>query len=695
MQYYTESLTSYKRLKTRPVRIGDLWIGGDHPIRMQTMTTTDTMDTGATVEQTIRCIEAGAELVRITAPSKKEAENLRVIRDELRRRGYTTPLVADIHFTPNAAEIAARIVEKVRVNPGNYVDKKKFEQIDYTDAEYAAEIDRIRERFTPLVRICKEHGTAMRIGTNHGSLSDRIMSRYGDTPMGMVESAMEFLRIARAEDYHQVVLSMKSSNPQVMVQAYRLLIRQMQDEFGECYPLHLGVTEAGDGEEGRIKSAIGIGTLLEDGIGDTIRVSLTEDPELEIPVCKDLVKRYTDLTPGPSPKVEGNSSLPPSGEGWGGGLTYDPYSYRRRGTFAVTNIGDHNVPVVIADLSKLNMIVPSDLRHVGYTYNEATDKWTIGDTAADFIFTGHLPVLFALPGTLRVIQYPATWEQTIEQHAIEAEDVLEKYFPIFDDAGYAAARAKSRTLNFVMLDAFSDGSSDVSPHLEAFANDPSVVLCLSSTNKNAVQSVRRLVVELDTKGLRNPIVLITDSGWQTADEHLVHFGVEAGALLLDGIGDGICLGMNAAAYNVFDQYNTLSGRRYTTGADSAERFLNHTAFSILQATRTRISKTEYISCPSCGRTLFDLQETTAKIRAVTNHLKGVKIAIMGCIVNGPGEMADADFGYVGSGPGKITLYQGKEVVKRNVPSEVAVDELINLLKTAGAWVEPAGAMLDV
>ena len=293
MQLYCESLTEYKRLSTLEVKIGDLLLGNHNPIRVQTMTTTDTMDTQATVAQTIRCIEAGAELVRITAPSKTEAENLKLIKDELRKRGYTTPLVADIHFTPNAAEIAARIVEKVRVNPGNYVDKKKFEYIEYTDADYLEEIDRIRERFTPLVKICKEYGTAMRIGTNHGSLSDRIMSRYGDSPMGMVESAMEFLRIARDESYHNIILSMKSSNPQVMVQAYRMLAQTMQQEFGVCYPLHLGVTEAGDGEDGRIKSAIGIGTLLEDGIGDTIRVSLTEDPEFEIPVCLDLVKRYT------------------------------------------------------------------------------------------------------------------------------------------------------------------------------------------------------------------------------------------------------------------------------------------------------------------------------------------------------------------------------------------------------------------
>ncbi len=354
------------------------------------MTTTDTMDTIATVEQSIRCIEAGAELVRITAPSKKEAENLQNIKDELRKRGYTTPLIADIHFTPNAAEIAARIVEKVRVNPGNYVDKKKFEFIEYTDADYVEEIERIRDRFTPLVKICREYGTAMRIGTNHGSLSDRIMSRYGDTPMGMVESAMEFLRIARAESYHNIILSMKSSNPQVMVQAYRLLIQQMQSEFNECYPLHLGVTEAGDGEDGRVKSAAGIGTLLEDGIGDTIRVSLTEDPEFEIPVCRDLVKRYSPPTPqrgeletSKNDRQNVSSSIPPSGGGGAippldGGeatLPYSPFAYRRRPTFEVGNIGAKHVPVVIADFSKLESITPKSLQSIGYTYNENTDKF--------------------------------------------------------------------------------------------------------------------------------------------------------------------------------------------------------------------------------------------------------------------------------------------------------------------------------
>ncbi len=376
MQLYCNSLTAYGRLKTREVKIGNLLLGNLHPVRVQTMTTTDTMDTIATVEQTIRCIEAGAELVRITAPSKKDAENLLNIKNELHKRGYTTPLVADIHFTPNAAEIAARIVEKVRVNPGNYVDKKKFEQIEYTDAEYAEEIDRIRDRFTPLVKICKEYGTAMRIGTNHGSLSDRIMSRYGDTPMGMVESAMEFLRIARNESYHNIVLSMKASNTLVMVQAYRLLVNTMLEEFGEIYPLHLGVTEAGDGEDGRIKSAVGIGALMEDGLGDTIRVSLTEDPEFEIPVCKDLVKRYenrehhspiADLLQKIKSTVNRQLSTDETSSVSRQRLTlpYNPFEYKRRITHEVNNIGGTLVPVVVADFMQKERINAADLKAIG------------------------------------------------------------------------------------------------------------------------------------------------------------------------------------------------------------------------------------------------------------------------------------------------------------------------------------------
>ncbi len=668
MQYYSESLTSYKRVQTRPVKVGNLVIGGGHPIRVQTMTTTDTMDTEATVAQVIRCIEAGAELVRVTAPSKKEAENLANIKAVLQAKGYTTPLVADIHFTPNAAEIAAKIVEKVRVNPGNYVDKKKFEQIDYTDAEYIEEIERIRERFTPLVLVCKEHGTAMRIGTNHGSLSDRIMSRYGDTAIGMVESAMEVLRIARSLDYHQIILSMKSSNPQVMVQAYRLLIQQMHQEFNELYPLHLGVTEAGDGEDGRIKSAIGIGTLLEDGIGDTIRVSLTEDPELEIPVCKDLVKRYADKSDQNADQLPAIAQLP-----------YSPFEYKRNNTIAVKNIGGKQVPVVVADLSHLTNIKEADLVAIGYTYDAITDKWAISDAAADYVFIGQAPLDFNLPGTLSIIAAPTVC--TLANNT-------EKYHPIIDAASFMAFDAKHPQLNFVQVDCYSDHHPIADELLLQIAKDTTVVFCLSSQCKNAMQAVRRMAIKLMQLDIHQPIVLVTDSKWQTTDEHLIHFAIETGALLLEGIGDGICLGLTKDAYEASVTGSNVSGRNYFNNA-SLEQLLNTTAFGILQATRTRISKTEYISCPSCGRTLFELQETTAKIRAVTNHLKGLKIAIMGCIVNGPGEMADADFGYVGSGVGKITLYKGKEVMKRNIDSAVAVDELILLLKEHNAWVEPS------
>jgi (E)-4-hydroxy-3-methylbut-2-enyl-diphosphate synthase len=654
MELYAESLTEYKRLATLEVKVGDLLLGNFNPIRIQTMTTTDTMNTKATVEQSIRCIEAGAELVRITAPSKNEAENLLNIKNELRKRGYATPLVADIHFTPNAAEIAARIVEKVRVNPGNYVDKKKFELIEYSDADYHEEIERIRNRFTPLVKICKEYGTAMRIGTNHGSLSDRIMSRYGDTPIGMVESAMEFLRIAESENYYNIVLSMKSSNPQVMVEAYRLLIENMHSELRHCYPLHLGVTEAGDGEDGRIKSAIGIGTLLEDGIGDTIRVSLTEDPEFEIPVCKDIVKRYVDKKGTAVPPIEKSS------------LTFLSSNVKRP-SFEIENIGGKHVPVVIADFSKKNNITPQDLEDIGYKYNVITDKWTIGDMAADYVFCADKNVDFTLPGTLRIINNYNTWKDAADK---------EKSIPIFDEKQYLNNEIiKSQSINFVMLDCYSElyPQPDKKSLFEKLKHDTTAVICLSSTNKNAMQSIRRMFIELEENDIKNPAIIICYSNDDTMDESLIHYAIETGALLLEGFGNGICLGYH------YDDKNRLPDNK----------LLNSIAFGILQATRTRISKTEYISCPSCGRTLFDLQETTAKIRAVTNHLKGVKIAIMGCIVNGPGEMADADFGYVGSGTGKITLYRGKEIIKRSVPEEIAVEELINLLKESEAWVEPA------
>jgi (E)-4-hydroxy-3-methylbut-2-enyl-diphosphate synthase len=659
-------MTAYRRLKTLEVKIGDLLLGNEHPIRVQTMTTTDTMDTAATVAQTIRCIEAGAELVRITAPSKKEAENLQLIKDELRRRGYRTPLVADIHFTPNAAEIAARIIEKVRINPGNYVDKKKFEFIEYTDADYLEEIDRIRERFTPLVRICKEYGTAMRIGTNHGSLSDRIMSRYGDTPMGMVESAMEFLRIARGESFHNIVLSMKSSNPQVMVQAYRLLVQAMQDEFSVCYPLHLGVTEAGDGEDGRIKSAIGIGTLLEDGIGDTIRVSLTEDPEFEIPVCRDLVKRYAERQI--RSQESGNSGGIPELKT----IPWSPFEYRRRESLVLGNIGGKQVPVVLGDFSDTNILNPETLQSIGYVYNAETDKWNISDAAADYIYTGIRIPDFPLPGTLKVICDHQTWE------TVKSDD---KYLPLLTVEKYFDLLSKPAVPHFVVFDV---SRFEVWPSLIAALHaDENVILCLQTSHFHAMPSVRRFVAELMEHGIHCPVLICVESREETVDEQLIHLSTDAGALFLEGIGDGIWLRNNMQEIRNIK----VSGRTYLEVRNN-HQFLNNTAFSILQATRTRISKTEYISCPSCGRTLFDLQETTAKIRARTHHLKGVKIAIMGCIVNGPGEMADADFGYVGSGPGKITLYKGKEIVKRNVDSEIAVEELISLLKDNEAWIEP-------
>jgi len=706
MEGYCESLTDYQRLRTLEVRVGDLPIGNFHPVRIQTMTTTDTMDTQGTIEQSIRCIDAGAELIRITAPSKKEAENLQLIKEGLHKRGYHTPLVADIHFTPNAAEIAARIVEKVRVNPGNYVDKKKFAFIEYTDAAYREEMERIRERFTPLVKICKEYGTAMRIGTNHGSLSDRIMSRYGDTAMGMVESAMEFLRISRDEDYHNIVLSMKSSNPLVMAQAYRLLVQTMDDEFGVIYPLHLGVTEAGDGEDGRIKSAIGIGALMEDGIGDTIRVSLTEDPEFEIPVCRDLVKRYakreaeagrflSSRRPEPvhadAGPDEGGDLLQPQHPGAVAGslfpgklpLPYSPFQYTRRDTAALASIGGKQVPAVIADFARSPATAAGDLKAIGYRYDPVIDKWNISDGAADFICTGNTLLDFSLPGTLQAICHYKTWLSATDK---------QKYHPFLEADEYERLGINDSDLSgasmvFVGLDvndeALAEKLLDFLGKGDGAPFGGRVVLCLRSSYYHLMASIRRFIIALMHRGIRIPVILVIESSDGSIDEQLIHFSANAGALLLDGMGDGIWLKNDPALLNT----SRVSGRTYLEAKNNAQ-FINNTSFSILQATRTRISKTEYISCPSCGRTLFDLQETTAKIRAVTHHLKGVKIAIMGCIVNGPGEMADADFGYVGSGPGKITLYKGKEIVKRAVNSDIAVEELINLLRENGAWVDP-------
>ena len=636
---YCNSLTKYSRSRTREVMVGNVGVGGDNPIRIQSMTTTDTMDTQATVEQSIRMIEAGCEIVRITAPSKKDAENLQNIKDELRARGYDTPLVADIHFTPNAAEIAARIVEKVRVNPGNYADKKKFEELEYTDETYQQELQRIKERFVPLVRICKEEGTAMRIGTNHGSLSDRILGRYGDTPLGMVESALEFLRICQEEDYHNIILSMKASNTQVMVQAYRLLIVKMKEE-NMNYPLHLGVTEAGEGEDGRIKSAVGIGTLLEDGIGDTVRVSLTEEPEFEIPVARELVRRYD--TRKKHQKISSISDYP-----------IDSYNYIRRESNKVLNIGEKQVPIVMADFSLKKKLSPASFFALGYRYSVPTDKWNIGDMACDYVFLGDEEIDFNIPGTLGIVYHYDTWLK----HQNE-----DRVYPFLTHKQYLENPTLSKHLNIVYA-CLPDLSTEL---IDRLKSDPTAVLLVDSWNAHGMAEQRRLFVELINQKCTVPVIIGRAYGNLKEEELQLHAATDMGALLLDGLGDGIFI----AAENC--------------GSDQT---VNQTAFGILQATRTRISKTEYISCPSCGRTLFDLQETTAKIRAKTNHLKGMKIGIMGCIVNGPGEMADADYGYVGTGVGKITLYKEKEVVQRNIPEEQAVDALIDLIKSYGDWVE--------
>ncbi len=660
---YCNSLTEYSRYKTRVVHVGDIPCGGDYPIRIQSMTTTNTMDTTATVEQTIRMVEAGCDYVRITAPSKLEAQNLENIKRELRLRGYTVPLIADIHFTPNAAELAARIVEKVRVNPGNYADRKKFQTIEYTDSDYEAEIERIREKFTPLVKICKEYGTAMRIGTNHGSLSDRIMSRYGDSPLGMVESALEFVRICEDLDYQEIILSMKASNTQVMVQAYRLLIHKMEEE-GMNYPLHLGVTEAGGGEDGRIKSALGIGTLLEDGLGDTVRVSLTEDPEYEAPVAISLVQRYRNRA--------GHQQIKPIDQ-----APKDPFSYERRHSFELLGFGGTNVPRVIADYSRRKITAQKDLNDIGYFYNAETDKWSMNDLAADVIYLGSKDIPFDIPNGLKALYDFDFWVKMADKS---------KVFPLMNTSQYLDSSLKARELNFVTGD-IENFNQEI---LEKIKHDKTVVLVLETNNLHGAAEQRRVFFDLLINKVENPVIIKRSYDNLKVDELRLYLSTDFGSLLLDGFGDGVW----AEVKNISEEKRQdLNAKKENVKTliqeyESKERTVNKILFGILQAARVRISKTEYIACPSCGRTLFDLQETTEKIRKRTEHLKGVKIAIMGCIVNGPGEMADADYGYVGSGVGKITLYKGKEVVKRNVTAESAVDLLIDIIKEDGNWAEP-------
>ncbi|MGN8071197.1 (E)-4-hydroxy-3-methylbut-2-enyl-diphosphate synthase [Mucilaginibacter sp. SG564] len=665
---YCNSLTEYSRFVTREVNIGDVPLGGNNPIRIQSMTTTDTMDTLGTVEQSIRMVDAGCEYVRITAPSIKEAQNLAEIKKQLRQRGYNVPLVADIHFTPNAAEVAARIVEKVRVNPGNYADKKKFDQIDYTDQEYQGELERIYKKFTPLVNICKEYGTAMRIGTNHGSLSDRIMSRYGDTPQGMVESAMEFMRMCETLNYYNLVISMKSSNPQVMVQAYRLLVDTMVAE-GMNYPLHLGVTEAGDGEDGRIKSAVGIGTLLEDGLGDTVRVSLTEEPEAEAPVAIELVRRYTERSQKSKVKSQNTEAESTSLTTHHSPLTsHSPYEYKKRHTYeANAFIGGHMVPRVVVDLSAKNLKDPAVLKDAGYLYSPLLDKYNMAEQSVDFVYLADELPSFVFPSNLKQLYNYNTWQKLVDKTNCH---------PVFSLVEYIAQDTdRSSKLNLVRI-LPADMDSD---EFGSLPFDNSLVFVLETDALHGMADQRGFFFKLEELGLEIPVIVKRsyefekDHGPSTMDHGQtdlttklqLYAATDLGALLVDGFGDGIWIDAPELSANV----------------------ITSTAFGILQATRSRISKTEYISCPSCGRTLFDLMVTTQMIRSRTSHLKGLKIGIMGCIVNGPGEMADADYGYVGSGTDKVTLYRGKEAVKKNISSANALDELIGIIKEDGNWVE--------
>jgi (E)-4-hydroxy-3-methylbut-2-enyl-diphosphate synthase len=590
---YCENPLQYRRRRTREVRVGKVGVGGDNPIRVQSMITCDTMDTEASIQQTIELADVGCEIVRITAPTVKDSRNLEQIVKGLRTRGCDVPIVADIHFKPEAAMEAAKWVDKVRINPGNYADSKKFLIREYTDEQYEGELNRIGERFAPLVALCKQRGIAVRIGTNHGSLSDRILNRYGDTPRGMVESALEFARIARDHDYHAFIFSMKASNPKIMIAAYRLLVARLSELGPDWnYPVHLGVTEAGEGEDARIKSAIGIGSLLADGIGDTIRVSLTEDSPHEIPVAQALVAMVEQKSGGSQP-----STLAPQ-------LSFDPFSYQRRAseTLSAAGIADPGRKVKIGGEELIRVIIQKS------NYDKIAHKVDkLGDYKPEVIF--------------------------------ESANIVE--VDPQDDAAIATINAER------------------APQLVTVRND---------SNLPMIAAFRLLAAKLQP---RHPIVLkdetrtIKDEGRDFLQTLLIA-ATNVGSLLCDGIGDAVLV----------------------QGEEAPGQALR-LSYNILQAAGSRIFKTDYVACPSCGRTLFNLQTTTAKIKAATSHLKGVKIAIMGCIVNGPGEMADADFGYVGGAPGKVNLYVGKTAVKFNIPEAEAVDRLKDLIREHGKWMEPA------
>lgn len=626
-KWFTKNPFRASRVHTNSIKIGNLLIGSKYPVRIQSMANTPTSDIQSSVQQAIDIINAGGELVRFTVVNEKDARALQLIKEELVNRNYHTPLVADIHFNPKLADIAAKYVDKVRINPGNYLEKRaSFIEVNLSDEAYNQELEKLYLRFSNFLSICKAHQTAIRIGTNHGSLSDRIMTRYGDTPKGMVEATMEFLRICKKENFDNVVVSLKASNTRVMVQAYRLLSLQMQEEEMN-YNLHLGVTEAGNAEDGRIKSAAGIGTLMNDGLGDTIRVSLTENPTHEIPVGKKLALHFEKLT---KTKIDFNETI-----------CFNPYKFDKRET---NNLLEKNVPIVIADMSGEHDITKQTLETLGFSFDENKKTIERGQLSPDYIYSGEHIFPFIKPVNTCIITDCKVWNEN------------SMAFPLFSFHDYLTAKTRSNKQNWVLIE-YSQLDKNT---IEQIKNDPSLVLVATSHHSYPTAELRMLVNKLMQNDCKSPIVVMRSYNEIDFSDFQLKSAADNALFFIDGLVEGIWL-KNTFKKSVSE--------------------LSETAFSILQATRSRTTKTEYIACPGCGRTLFDLEQTLAEVKQNTDHLKGLKIAVMGCLVNGPGEMADADYGYVGFGTGKIALYKGKELVKRNIDAKNAVNELLTLIET--------------
>lgn len=623
MNWFTPTPFKYRRLKTTNIQIGNLSLGSNYPVRVQSMANTSTHNVNASVSQAIEIIDAGGELVRFTVINSKDAEALKDIKSQLIEKGYSSPIVADVHFNPELADIAAKYIDKVRINPGNYLDKRAtFTQVDFSDTEYKEELENLKIRFEKFLDICIEYNTAIRIGTNHGSLSDRIMSKYGDSPQGMVEATLEFLRICKNKNFNNVVVSLKSSNTRVMVYAYRLLAQAMQTE-NMNFALHLGVTEAGSGEDGRIKSAVGIGTLMHDGLGDTIRVSLTEHPAKEIPVTKTLVSHFS--------KLENHDDIIHTEP------IFNPYDYKK-----LTTKPHFDKTVVVTDLASEKTITEQTISELGFTFNNTTNSYNRTDLSPDILFIGEHLLSYKFTDTQLIIDNKY-WEQQPNT------------YPLFTFDEYLTSDIKSKEQNWVQI----NNNQLSNEFIDLIKNDSTIVLVCFSYHKNSTQDIRSLINTLLTKNINRTIIIQQSYSEINNEDFQLKSAADTGLFFIDGLANGLWL------KNTFKANN---------------KQLTDTAFAILQAARTRVTKTEYISCPGCGRTLFDLENSLADIKDATSHLKGLKIAVMGCIVNGPGEMADADYGYVGAGPGKVSLYKGKEVVMKNIDTKDAVKELLQFIE---------------